>query len=509
MLASWKGKVTKGGSGNTGWITFPAKIRKNLENDVKHEHMYNVNIKCCSEREYSLHVRLRKTGYSFGFYIPAHIVEKEKLITSEICVSVFNTEYYSGRISSDKRVSIPLDIVKEMNIQPKDLYKVEFKIDNITYTEIVIINITDRYDNRSDEYNFTVRMNEVSVSSDILVKITDKIKTISKSNTNIINGNIFSVSMFDDNSIIGDLGENILVFNGNHVPLIVKKYINIETYSHYFGCYYADGTKKANDFSINASTPEQAIYYLKIINEILFHHKRYFRLTYTVKPYDIRDEDTIKNNLISYWHEKANVLIESRNIKLIRTSSDKIRNWSPRGSLRIIVSLGLALQFHVNIMNLIVKYIKDNNNRILMWSFLFGIMEGDGYVSGGKEGFGLGIATSKDDIIIRESLNKLQINYSVDSSRTNDGVSLGIQISFGLIQVLNNLEILNKNLFIYYPKRRKIFTERLLNKPTVVSILKNENIHADNSKTKNILLSLQEELSSLTEAYDTLFNTYT
>ena len=70
-----------------------------------------------------------------------------------------------------------------------------------------------------------------------------------------------------------------------------------------------------------------------------------------------------------------------------------------------------------------------------------------------------------------KNVEKLRIKYSVDLSRVRRKEGSGIYVAFWLAEILLNLRILSDNLFIYYPKRRKIFIERLLAQSTVKYII--------------------------------------
>ncbi|MHA1419867.1 MAG: hypothetical protein ACTSPO_13195 [Candidatus Heimdallarchaeaceae archaeon] len=165
----------------------------------------------------------------------------------------------------------------------------------------------------------------------------------------------------------------------------------------------------------------------------------------------------------------------------------------------------------------IIFYLKRCENRLHLWQFLFGILEGDGSISGGKKRFGIGFACHKDDTVIRQSLDRLQIKYAVDLSRIRNETGSGIQIDFWLFEVLNNIEVLFENLFRYYPKRRLRFIERLLKQSTVRYIMGEIDRLAPISKKyfsestlhpdliKNTLDKLVLELSEESESKNSLY----
>ena len=157
----------------------------------------------------------------------------------------------------------------------------------------------------------------------------------------------------------------------------------------------------------------------------------------------------------------------------------------------------------------IVYYLENCENKEYLWQFLFGILEGDGSVCGGLNRLGIGFAFHNNDTVIRELLDKLEVKYSLDLSRVKNKTGFGIYASIWLFEVLLNLKILSQKLFVYYPKRRKTFIERLLKQPTVRFIMGNsahlapvsENFFRENDidleDLKQILHSLTLELSKI------------
>jgi len=515
MLATLSNVVRKGNSsGNTGWISVPKNIVTN--NNIILGRTYQVEL-TTSTNKYLLHLKSRAIKETLGFYIPKDIIKNDKMIGQTVSISISNTEYYQGKISADRLIRISNETVNFMGIKYKDLYKVEISIDNVKYQEIVFINIVERNDRSSDEYYFIIRNQNVPVSTNVLYKFLHKVDVVPIPNVNIENSNILTASLFPT-ATIGDLGEDILVFDGNHRPVTMSKYININLYAHYFGCYYADGTKRDQAFSINASTPEQAKYYLSIMKQLIKRPTICYNLTYTVKISDPRPDQDILRDLTRYWMVKAGIVLSSDKIFLNRSGAktDVITNWNPRGSLRIRIYSGLVLKLHVDIMNLLIKHINNSNDILLTWNFLFGILEGDGFVSGGSKNVGIGFTTGNHDIIIHPSLNKLGVDHLINI-KADDNSNMDIKI--GLYATLANLDIIAKNVFKYYPKRRKLFIERLIDKSTTKYIMDGEDKECGNKtklvektidieKTRNILNELEKEFPALETMYNELFNTY-
>jgi len=169
--------------------------------------------------------------------------------------------------------------------------------------------------------------------------------------------------------------------------------------------------------------------------------------------------------------DNSGILIEESRILLRTAKSDNIRKWNKCGSLTIYDHRTLILNLHMRLMKQIHPYLRNTINTDVKWDFLFGILEGDGCVVGGKGKFGIGFSCHKDDTTIRQLLDILQVKYSVDSSRVKRKEGSGIYACFWLFEILLNLKILSDNLFIFYPKRRKMFIERLFEQSTVKFIV--------------------------------------
>ena len=316
-------------------------------------------------------------------------------------------------------------------------------------------------------------LSDVPRSSEARIKLVKKVEKLSSTIKEENYEDFYLPQLFPD-GIMGKLHENeMIIFLGNHVPIFTPIRINLLEFIHYFGCYYADGTKKGWAWRINASTPEQAVYYVEKYNKLVVGNKLVYDLTYSKKPSDKRKQAQIKKDLVKYWKEEADVDIEEKRIKLRETKHDNVLKWNKCGSLGIKDNRNLVMEIHLRVMDTITNYLKNKciNDKDL-WDFLFGILEGDGFVSGGNSSFGVGFATNLNDKIIERLLTRLGIQHRIDKSRVKDGVYAGITLHFGLFEVLLNLKRISESLFIYYPKRRNLFIERLLKQSTIEYLMK-------------------------------------
>ena len=204
--------------------------------------------------------------------------------------------------------------------------------------------------------------------------------------------------------------------------------------------------------------------------------------------------------------ERTDKKITIRNAK-----HDNVRKWNKCGTLDITDNRNLVMEIHLRILSEVVEVVKHNVNDEYNWQFLFGILEGDGYVAGGKDGFGIGFSTHLSDKVIENALIRLGINYRVDRSRVKDGTYSGITFEFGLFEVLQNLETLSENLFKYYPKRRDRFITRLINQASVEYVLKRKQslsaparssllaYNLDTDTIRTLLRKLESEISKSDE----------
>ena len=91
------------------------------------------------------------------------------------------------------------------------------------------------------------------------------------------------------------------------------------------------------------------------------------------------------------------------------------------------------MQLHQNMLDQTIGIIKNSNNKKLLWNFVHGIFEGDGYVAGGTKRTGLGIACNIDNYqFIQDILNKLGIQYNTVTSENDRSLSNGVKVQFGL-----------------------------------------------------------------------------
>ena len=507
QVIEWEGKISKGGGNGTGYITLPAHFVGSLD----HGQYYDLTLVDSNLKTHVLAARFRVTKKSRGFYIPKELCEKHSLIGETVKCYIYQMEHFPVLINEDKIVGLAQSIVEEYKLRKDDLWEVELLTTRGIFREVVLIGMIDRSNRSSgDEYRFTLRLSDVPRSIEARAKFVRKIEKLpSKQKKEANCENYYLPQLFHD-GIMGQVHENeMIIFLGNHVPVFTPIQINLLDFIHYFGCYYADGTKKGWAWRINASTPEQADYYIKKYNQLVFGNSLVFELTYTMKPSNRRSDRKVKKNLIQFWKEKSNIDIEEKRIWVRTSKSKNIRKWNVCGSLGIRDDRNLVMEIHVRVMMFILNYLaneclKDDE----VWDFLFGILEGDGFVGGGKARFSVGFATHSSDKIIEKLLTRLGIQHRTDKSRVKNNVPAGISVQFGLFEILLNLKRMCDSLFVYYPKRRWIFIERLLKQSTVEYLLKRKETLSffaksfiltnmlDDDEIRQLLVNLESELNN-------------
>ncbi len=448
-------------------------------------------------------LRLTKNKDCWGFYIPKTYYIGQKLAGETIQVVLKPSKDWQAAILTDKRVQIPYTVVEANNIQSDDLYEVELRVGSKVYREIIIITELDRKD-RTNEYYFTIRLQEIPTGIPTLVRFTKKVERLRPDRFQGDNETLYLPNLFPDAAIGKIDSDKMIIFLGRHKPIITPITIRLPDFIHYFGCYYADGTKKGHAWAINASTPEQAVYYIRQYHFLVLNDNLVYDLTFTKKQIQIEKNDELKDRLIETWKNKANLIILKSKIYVLESqASQKIRKYNPLGSLRIRDNNGLVMKLHVRLLTKIQKHLLNHSTYSNCWLFLLGIMEGDGWAGGGRKRCRITITCHKSDEMIPKLFEDVGITPMRNYYRN------AVNYSFGIVDILKNLTILDEMLFIYYPKRRIKFLSRLmkvesvkylLNEtqqlfPLALHPLKVNNLLDDSIIIKN-LKKLQKEINS-------------
>ncbi len=346
---------------------------------------------------------------------------------------------FYAKIGSDARIHIPNKF--ESTVKENDLAKIVLNINGKSYEGFARISVCRRK-HRKPEYlaiprNYSIPKN---VNSKVYMSILSRLHK----NRNL--GNFYISNIFD---LCGRLdNKSVVTLYGNSLPLITGYKFSPEELAFYMGCYFSDGTKKSTYWRINASTFEQANYYIKMHKTLVKRSSLQFRLTFSGKK-----TDAIL--AARKWRQKCGIVIPNNRIKVIPISGTPLK-WNKYGSLNIYENgLGILL-LYIRLMESILKNIENKKRKDLAIEFLCGILEGDGTVNAKKRGH-IQIATNREDVkIIEKLLQTSGLNYK---SVVENGQKYYLRI--GALEILRNFDCLKNKVFIFYPKRRAALFSRL------------------------------------------------
>ena len=351
-----QGKISKGNSTGTGWLTLPSHLR----GTVSPSKWYDLILSSSSLDYLLLTRKLTKYKNIEGFYIPKALCSTHNLIGQVVSVSLRPTSYFVSRISKDKRIRFPNSVVEEFSIQNNDLFEIEIKTRDTFVREIVLVTTIDNSNrvNCASEFYFIVRMQDIPTSIEAKIKVLRKIQRVFPKGKKVTEDEFFLPDLFPDAVIAKYDSTSIIIFHGNHVPIICPIKIHLPDLIHYFKCYYTDRVLVESGWIITASTPEQADYYIEIHNKLILNAKLDFELIYVKKSGDEHEDEFLTCELYSYWKINAKISLSKDKIHILSSSSSQKREWNEYGSLRIRENRFLILELYLRLL----KVIKAQNN---------------------------------------------------------------------------------------------------------------------------------------------------
>ncbi|MFH1376794.1 MAG: hypothetical protein ABIH25_04105 [Candidatus Woesearchaeota archaeon] len=398
---------------------------------------------------------------TLGFYVPCRIMKDGSLLGKKINIKIKKVDGFYTTISSDGRLYIPDYIASRYLFEAGDIVEIKSIIDGNNITKFCKINSSKR--KRREEY--TCVFDSKKSRKKGIFKIIRKLNRTSNENN----------AMFGDFNFAKVDDEYGIIFLGNRMPIIIKLDIMLKDFANYLGCYFADGTKRGNDWGICASTFEQANYYLKMHTSLVFNSKIIPSISFTEIEY--RDEKSIKNYLINAWEKNTPFHIEQKRVRLNFSDKGSSPAINPFGSLILKEHKQLVQIYYNKLLNRLLKEIKVNNDKSLAMDFIFGVLEGDGSVSSKSHGHIIITSNAKELKILEEIVKITGFNYKVYMEGLNKGY-----IRFWSLELIKNISILKDKIFKYYPKRRRILKERLGNTGCARYLL------GKNKKTSNWLI---------------------
>ncbi|MCE7736138.1 MAG: hypothetical protein GPJ54_14745 [Candidatus Heimdallarchaeota archaeon] len=469
-LFTWSGKVVKGGGRGHGFATLPKEISK--KSGFNHGDRIILIISNGIDNEnLSVDTFYRVSSRSRGFYIPKEITQNNDLLGNRFHFSAHREEGFKTSISHHKQVIIPYKKLDEFQITDRDIIKLRVEtLDGQIVEEPVIVKQLNR-SNKQDEFIAVFRNNDVEAGS-ADAKIQGKLEKLDPKPLHSSENMIYTPNLFP-NGHMGKLDDDTgILFKGNHTPIEIPLKFDMNGNTHYMGAYFADGTKRGHAWKMSASTPEQAMYYNSIYNQILPNEKFKYKVTYSKVPSDIRSDTEINKDIKKYWNEKTNNSFTVDKVYIVDAQIESALNRNKYGSLEIRNDKGLVMQFHQKMLDQTMEIIGDSNDKKLLWNFVHGILEGDGYVAGGAKRLGLGISCNIDNYeFIQNILDKLGIQFRTDTFDSDSGRSDGVQIQFGLFEILKNFKDIKDDVFQYYPKRAERLFDRMAVQSTVRHML--------------------------------------
>ncbi len=469
----WYGKVIKGGGRGHGFVTLP----KDLLEDSGFNPGDRIILKISSgidDENLIIDTFYRANSRSRGFYIPKEITQNNDLLGNQFHFSVHKEEGFKTSVSQYKQVIIPYKKLDEYQITDRDIIKLRVEThDGEIIEEPVIVKQLNR-SNKQDEFIAVFRNNDVEAGP-ADVKIQGKLEMLEQDPRRSSENMIYTPNLFPDGHVGKIDDETGILFKGRYTPIEVPLEINIEKTAHYMGCYFADGTKQGHAWRMSASTPEQAMYYNSICYKLLPNEEFKYNVVYSKTPSDSRTKEEIDKDIKRYWEENTDNSININKVYQVEAIKENSPNRNEYGSLQIDNHKGLVMQFHQAMLDQTINILNASNDKELLWKFVHGVLEGDGYVAGGSERFGLGISCNVDNYeFIQQILDKFEIQYRTDKFPLDSGLSDGVKIEFGLFEILRNFNDIKDTAFQFYPKRAESLFDRMREQSTVQHILGNE-----------------------------------
>jgi hypothetical protein len=382
---------------------------------------------------------------SIGVYIPKSLMNKWIIGEHEVNLEKSNDLFVN--IGSDGRIYLPISIGEKMNLEDGGIIKIRILFENKPHTLFCKLSI--RIKPKTKEY--MILLPNIFYKKDGIITQIRKFKKNSIKNTH----NLDFISILKDINFAEVSKNDIILYLGNRVPIIINKNISLESISHYLGCFFADGTKRGNDWGICASTFEQGNYFKRMHNLVISDNKIIFSLTATL---DNSGQDNI-DKFIELWERYCKVHIKSKQV--IFSDSKGFTNRNKYGTLIFKEHRQLTQLYYNRLVLYLLDRIKIDKNAILAKEFVCGVMEGDGCLNAKNRGHIQITSNDKEVKILEEFLSYTGLDF-----HKHKEISTGkVYINVGGLSIIEDIVFFEKILFRYYPKRRKILSERLCNTP--------------------------------------------
>ncbi|MBU0628813.1 MAG: hypothetical protein KKC75_06490 [Nanoarchaeota archaeon] len=430
----FKSIVKKGNNKGVGFISIPPEKKGLFSIDDR------IRIIADSKIEFFSKIKFYGT---LGFYVPYKAMIENKLLGKNINIKVEKVDGFFTSVGNDGRIYIPQNIAKEHSLHKRDIIEIESNINNERIIKYCLVNFRQRKNTK-----------EYACMFDIKKSKREGIFKLNKKLTNTLENQSFLKEIIKEFNFGVISNERVILYHGNRMPIIIDSNTDINKIAYYLGCYFADGTKRGNDWGICASTFEQGNFYIKNHNSIIKDPRISPSISYT----DINNEqkEFLRNKLIFKWKDLVNIKVEEKRVRIHNSDKGYSFTINPFGSLVLKEHRQLTQIYYNKLLNRLLNKIKKEDDKKLAIDFLCGVMEGDGSVSAKKRGHII-ITSNAQELDILEQIVKItNLNYK----RYMEGKNKGY-IRFWTLDIIRNIEIFKDKLFKYYPKRRRILKERL------------------------------------------------
>jgi len=449
MITIFKSKIVKGNNKGVGFIKIPPRYKRMIQAENQHSVMItagNLNV--------DFHAYPRNYT-SIGFYIPTRLVKQYDLLGKEVTVTTKKIDGFFSSLSSDGIVRIPNQQAKLLNLKKGEIILIKSTIANKIIEKYSKVNLIKR-SGKQDEYITTFSRHHSKLSG------TFQIKKIPK--------NKLDMPMAIKNAIwelnSAPIEKNkLMLFLGNRVPITINYNISLSDFAHYLGFYFADGTKRGNNWGMTASTFLQGRYCLEKHNQLIDDANLSFGITLTT-PQMVDEE--LKCDTAQVWNKGLNLKIPKEKVRIIKTKTKDALNRNLHGTLVMKEFRQLTMIYYNKLLKQLLNKIQTNQDKQLAWDFLCGVLEGDGYPTTASRP-GIGISTNPKEMEILKKVFAV-LNLKNQGHLEKEGMKKAI-LRIGIFEIINNFEYVHDKLFKYYPKRRKRLIDRLFLTGSVKQIL--------------------------------------
>jgi len=437
MTIKFTSRIRKGNNNGTGFFYLP-KDKTNLFNLGDWVRVEVSKI--------SFFAKIIFYSHRLGIYVPQWIVKEKNLLGKEIEIRLRRIKGFYTKMYPDGRIYIPQGVIKRHNLKQNDIVLVKaIKGNRVVGKKYSKIHVTFREKRNQEE--FTCAFDKRFYCKQTFFRIEKQPAEVKGKKLNPIISSILKdthYAFIDRNSLI--------IFKGNKSPAIVNPNLKYSNLALYLGAYFADGTKKGNNWAICASTFKQARYYLKMHHFLIKDSKPEFTISFT--NINNTAPDKVKRSLAKIWEDKTGIKVNKFRIK--KPTGKQTAKWNKHGTLVIRENRQILLDFYNTLLETLIKEILSKKNKKLAIDFICGIMEGDGYAAASSLGSIKIWSNEQDVLVLKNILEITEMKYRMKKEGRDKYF-----LSIGALEVLRSLHFLKDKIFVLYPKRRKALFERL------------------------------------------------